>query len=152
MDVLLSRSIVIVYLHIALAVLTICCQCKVPNKPEVLKLLEEKLVCPGCYTNFYCALDRDDPRSIQFFTQGEGRGMLVNCKVCDKSDTRPRMCQLDSLREELWFCELEHLYAYKASQDIQYNPNYNLWTRIKRYTESTKNARHQYEMNQTRIY
>ena len=129
-----------------------CCQCKVPNRPEVLRLLEEKLVCPGCYSDFHCALDREDPRSIHFFTQGEGRGMLVNCKVCNKADTRPRMCQLDSLREELWFCELEHLYAYKASQDIQYNPNYNLWTRIKRYTESTKNAGHQYEMNQTRIY
>ena len=89
---------------------------KVPNKPEVLKLLEEKLVCPGCYTDFHCALDQDDPRSIQFFTQGEGRGMLVNCKVCDKSDTRPRMCQLDSLRKELWFCELKHLYAYKAAR------------------------------------
>jgi hypothetical protein len=78
--------------------------------------------------------------------------MLVNCKICDKSDLRSRMCQLDSLREELWFCELEHLYAYKASQDVQYNPNYNLWTRIKHYTESTRNAGHQYELNQTRIY
>ena len=129
-----------------------CCQCKVPNRPEVLKLLEEQLVCPGCYTDYHCALDREDPRSIQFFTQGEGRGMLVNCKICDKSDLRSRMCQLDSLREELWFCELEHLYAYKASQDVQYNPNYNLWTRIKHYTESTRNAGHQYELNQTRIY
>src|SRR6185312_4582362 len=39
-----------------------------------------------------------------------------------------------------------------ASQNIQYNSNYNLWTQIKRYTESTKNARHQYKINQTRIY
>ena len=62
------------------------------------------------------------------------------------------MYQLESLREELWFCELEHLYAYKASQDVLYNHNYNLWTRIRHYTESTRNAGHQYEMNQTRIY
>ena len=74
-----------------------CCQCKVPNRPESLKLLEEKLVCPGCYIDYHCALDREDPQSIFFFTQGEGRGMLVNCKICDKSDTRSKMCQLESL-------------------------------------------------------
>ena len=33
-----------------------------------------------------------------------------------------------------------------------YNTNYNLWTRIRHYTESTKSARHQLELNQTRIF
>ena len=62
------------------------------------------------------------------------------------------MYQLESLSEELWFCDLEHLYAHKASQDVLYNPNYNLWTRIKHYTESTRSAGSQYDLNQTRIY
>ena len=78
--------------------------------------------------------------------------MLVECKLCQKSEPRSQMYQLESLQEELWFCELEHLYAYKASQDIVYNTNYNLWTRIRHYTESTQSAGHQYEMNQNRIY
>ena len=129
-----------------------CCKCKVPIKPEDLRLLEDKLSCQGCYSDFCYELDREDPRSIHYYTQGEGRGLLVNCKLCKKSEPKSRMYQLESSQEELWFCELEHLYAYKASQDILYNPNYNLWTRIQHYTESTRSAGHQYNMNQTRIF
>ena len=44
------------------------------------------------------------------------------------------------------------MYAYKVSQDLQYNPNYKIWTRIKYYTESTRHAGHQYNLNQSRIY
>jgi hypothetical protein len=44
------------------------------------------------------------------------------------------------------------MYAYKASQDVLYNPNYNLWTRIQHYTTSSRSAGSQYEMNQTRIF
>jgi hypothetical protein len=44
------------------------------------------------------------------------------------------------------------LYAYKAAQDIEWNPNYNLWTRVRHYTESTRNAGHAYDLNQSRIY
>ena len=62
------------------------------------------------------------------------------------------MHNLESAADDLWFCELEHLYAYKASTDILYNPNYNLWTRIRHYTESSRSAGSQYEMNQTRIF
>src|SRR6185295_4712421 len=97
------------------------------------------------------ALDREDSRSINFYTEDEGRGFLVECKVCQKSEPRSRMYQLESLSEELWFCDLTHLYAHKASQDILYNPNYNLWIRIRHYTESTRSARSQYDLNQTRI-
>src|SRR6185312_13785655 len=53
---------------------------------------------------------------------------------------------------ELWFCDLEHLYAYKASTDVLYNSNYNLWTRIRHYTESNQSAGSQYNMNQTHIF
>src|SRR5260363_415387 len=49
-------------------------------------------------------------------------------------------------------CGLEHIYAYKISQDLQYNPNYEIWTRIKHYTKSTRHAGHQYNLNQSRIY
>ena len=62
------------------------------------------------------------------------------------------MHNLESLEQALWFCDLEHLYAYKAGQDVLYNSNNNLWTRIRHYTESNKSAGSQYEMNQTRIF
>ena len=53
---------------------------------------------------------------------------------------------------DLQFCGHEHMYAYKAYTDILYNTNYNLWTRIRYYTESTKSAGHRLELNQTRIF
>ena len=58
----------------------------------------------------------------------------------------------DSIAQDLWFCNLEHMYAYKAYTDIWYNPNYNLWIRIKHYTESTCYAGSGYELNQTCIF
>ena len=114
--------------------------------------MDTQMFCRKCYTDFHYELDREDPRSIAFYTHGEGRGLLVECQICQKSEPRSKMYRLDSLRAELWFCDLEHLYAYKASQDVLYNPNYNLWTRIRHYTESIQNAGHQYELNQTRIF
>jgi hypothetical protein len=62
------------------------------------------------------------------------------------------MHKLDTVEEDTWFCNLEHLYAYKAAKDIEWNPNYNLWTQVKHYTESTRNAGHVYDLNQSRIY
>jgi hypothetical protein len=44
------------------------------------------------------------------------------------------------------------MYAYKVSSDLQYNPNYEIWNRIKHYTESNKSAGSQYDLNQDRIY
>ena len=44
------------------------------------------------------------------------------------------------------------MYAYKAYSDILYNHNYNLWTRIKYYTESTQSARNAYNLNHTCIF
>jgi len=102
--------------------------------------------------DYHYDLDHNDPRSINFYNQGLGRGMLVTCKVCQHQDARSRMHNIESITEELWFCSLEHVYVHKVSRDILYNPNYNLWTRIRHYTESTRNAGHQYEMNQTRIF
>jgi len=62
------------------------------------------------------------------------------------------MNYLESMQGDLWFCELEHMYAYKVSSDILYNPNYEIWTRIKHYTESNRSAGSQYDLNQDRIY
>ena len=62
------------------------------------------------------------------------------------------MHKLDTIWEESWFCSLEHLYAYKAAQDIEWNSNYNLWTQVRHYTESTSNAGHTYDLNQDRIF
>jgi hypothetical protein len=129
-----------------------CCNCKVPVKPEDLKLVDNYLYCRGCTADFHYDLDREDPRSIHYYNQGDEIGLLVTCKLCLKSDPKSRMYRLESLQEELWFCDLEHLYAYKACSDILYNPNCNLWTRIQHYTTSTSNAGHQYDMNQTRIF
>ena len=36
--------------------------------------------------------------------------------------------------------------------NILYNHNYNLWTRIKHYTESSQSARSTYNLNQTCIF
>ena len=62
------------------------------------------------------------------------------------------MHKLNTIHEDSWFCNLEHLYAYKAAQDIEWNSNYNLWTRVCYYTESTRSARHYYDINQDRIF
>ena len=62
------------------------------------------------------------------------------------------MHKIDSINDDTWFCDLEHLYAYKAAQDVVYNPNYNLWIRVRHYTESTRNAGHAYNLNQSRIF
>jgi hypothetical protein len=94
----------------------------------------------------------NDPQSQEYYQYGLGRGTLVYCKVCNIQRPRSRMHQLESIREELWFCELEHMYAYKVSQDVQYNPNYDIWTRIQHYTESTQSAGSQYDLNKNRIY
>ena len=83
-------------------------------------------MCKACYTDFHQELDRDDPRSQYYYAHGEGRGTLIKCKLCDKTEPRNRMHNLESTANDLWFCELEHLYAYKASTDILHNSNYNL--------------------------
>jgi len=62
------------------------------------------------------------------------------------------MHKLYTIQEDSWFCNLEHFYTYKAAQDVEWNPNYNLWTKICHYTESTRNAGHAYDLNQSRIF
>ena len=44
------------------------------------------------------------------------------------------------------------MYTYKAYTDILYNHNYNLWTRIKHYTEFIQSAENAYNLNQTCIF
>ena len=44
------------------------------------------------------------------------------------------------------------MYAYKVCQDLIYNENYEIWTRIRHYTKSSQNAEYQYNLNQNRIY
>ena len=86
------------------------------------------MVCNGCWIDFHHDLELDDPQSIEFFTNGEGRGTLTKCKLCKEQGIRSKMIKLNSSQEDVRFCDLEHLYAYKAAQDVEYNPNYNLWT------------------------
>ena len=62
------------------------------------------------------------------------------------------MHKLDTTFEDSWFYTLEHLYAYKAAKDVEWNPNYNLWLRVRHYTEFTRNAGYAYDLNQIRIY
>jgi hypothetical protein len=103
-----------------------CCHCKNPQRPETLQELDKVLVCKGCYTDFHQSLDHDDPRSQYYYTQGDGCGTLVECKLCKHVEPRNRIHNLESITEELWLYKLEHLYAYKASTDVLYNYNYNL--------------------------
>jgi hypothetical protein len=44
------------------------------------------------------------------------------------------------------------MYAYKAASDVLFNPNYNLWIRVKHYTESSRSAGSYYNMNQSKIF
>ena len=129
-----------------------CCKCKVPKRPEEIRPFEQTLICKGCWIDFHQDLDPEDPRSIEFFTNGEGRGTLTECKLCREQGIRSKMIKLDSIREDTRFCNLECLYAYKAAKDVEWNSNYNLWTRVRHYTESTRNAGHAYDLNQSRIY
>lgn len=129
-----------------------CCECYTPQLEHGLYELGQRLVCKPCYTAFHTKLDREDPRSIHFYQQGEGKGSLVNCKICRKEEPRSQMLYEDSIAQDLWFCNLEHMYAYKAHTDVLHNPNYNLWVRIKHYTESTKHAGSGYELNQDCIF
>ena len=129
-----------------------CCHCKKPNRPEDLQVLNNQFVCRGCVSDYYYELPLDDPQRIYYYSHGEGRGTLVQCKICGETRPTSKMNNLESLEQALWFCDLEHLYAYKAGQDVLYNANYNLWTRIRHYTESNRSAGSQYEMNQTRIF
>ena len=129
-----------------------CCHYKKPNKLEDLQVLNHQFVCKGCVSDYYYELPPDDPQRIYYYSHGEGRGTLVQCKICEETRPTSKMHNLESLEQALWFCDLEHLYAYKAGQDVLYNSNYNLWTRIRHYTESNRSAGSQYEMNQTRIF
>jgi hypothetical protein len=129
-----------------------CCLCFTPQQPEKLYKLKTQLACTACYKTYYEGLDPNEPETYEYYTTGLGRGTLVQCKVCNIQKPRSRMHYLESMRGDLWFCELEHMYAYKVSSDLQYNSNYEIWNRIKHYTESNKSVRSQYNLNQDRIY
>ncbi|CAG8676146.1 4709_t:CDS:2, partial [Paraglomus brasilianum] len=120
-----------------------------PNRPEDLQVLNNQFVCRGCVSDYYYELPLDDLQRIYYYSHGEECGTLVQCKICGETRPTSKMNNLESLEQALWFCDLEHLYAYKAGQDVLYNANYNLWTRIRHYTESNRSAGSQYEMNQT---
>ncbi|CAG8801662.1 22361_t:CDS:1, partial [Dentiscutata erythropus] len=61
-----------------------------------------------------------------YFTNGDGKETLIQYKLCKEECIRSRMYKLDTIREDSWFCNLEHLYAYKAASDVEWNPNLNL--------------------------
>ena len=103
-----------------------CCQCLTPQTPDKLYFLDNQLTCTVCYKTFHEELELNDPRSQEYYRTGLGRGTLVHCKVCNYQKPRTRMHQLESIREELWFCELEYIYVYKVCQDLIYNKNYKI--------------------------
>ena len=96
-----------------------CCRCKTPQMPEDIHLLNETLVCKICWTDFHQELPKEDPRSVEYFTNGDGQGLLTKYALCKEEHIRTRMHKLDTTQEDSWFCNLEHFYAYKAAQDIE---------------------------------
>jgi hypothetical protein len=77
-----------------------CCDCKTPQKPEDLCLLNDQLICKTCWTYFHQELDRTDPRSIEYFENGDSQGTLQQCKLCKEENIRSRMYKLDTMRED----------------------------------------------------
>ncbi|CAG8711875.1 15555_t:CDS:2, partial [Racocetra persica] len=65
-----------------------------------------------------------------------------------QSSTIPALLD-PSIKYYIFSCEQ---YVWKASEDIKYNENYNLRTRILHYTESNKSAGSQYDLNKNEIY
>ncbi|CAG8668861.1 13128_t:CDS:1, partial [Dentiscutata heterogama] len=70
--------------------------------------LNNQLVCISYYKTYYKSLEYDDPQSQEYYQTGLKRGTLVNCKICNHQKSRARMHRIESIQEELWFCELEH--------------------------------------------
>ena len=87
--------------------------------PEDIRLLNETLVCKICWTDFHQELPKEDPCSIEYFTNGDGQGLLTKYALCKEEHIRTRMHKLDTTQEDSWFCNLEHFYAYKAALDIE---------------------------------
>ena len=78
-----------------------CCEYATLQLEHGLFELEQKLVCKLCYITFHQKLDREDLRSIYFFQQGEGKGSLVNCKICRKEEPRSQILYEDSITQDL---------------------------------------------------
>ncbi|CAG8804237.1 18209_t:CDS:2, partial [Racocetra persica] len=85
-----------------------CCHCHASQQSDKLYKLEEKLACIAYYKTYYEALDPEDSRSQEYYNTGLGRETLVQCKLCNTQKPRSRMYNIKSIREELWFCKLEH--------------------------------------------
>ncbi|CAG8481946.1 24994_t:CDS:2, partial [Dentiscutata erythropus] len=66
-------------------------------------------------------LEKNDPRRIAYFTNGEGKGTLESCQVCKEENPRHNMYNISP---DHWFCKLEHMYAWKSAGS-QYNLNKN---------------------------
>ena len=105
-----------------------CCKCKTPQMLEDIHLLNKILVCKICWTDFHQELPKEDPYSIEYFTNGDGQSLFTKCALCKEEHIRTRMHKLDTTHTNSWFCNLEHFYIYKAALDIEWNSNYNLWT------------------------
>ncbi|CAG8595056.1 25911_t:CDS:1, partial [Racocetra persica] len=54
-----------------------CCNCCIPQQPDKLYKLEEKLACIACYKTYYEALDSENPRSQEYYNTELDRGTLV---------------------------------------------------------------------------
>ena len=61
---------------------TTAANAKPPQLEEGLVELNNELTCKACNIDFHQALNREDSRSKYFYSQGEGKGTLVTCKVC----------------------------------------------------------------------
>ncbi|CAG8579857.1 13834_t:CDS:1, partial [Dentiscutata heterogama] len=70
------------------------------QKSEDIRLLEQTLVCKVCWTNFYHKLNQDNPQSIEYFTNSEGKGTFLKCRLCKEECIRSRKYKLDTISKD----------------------------------------------------
>ncbi|CAG8487995.1 3127_t:CDS:2, partial [Cetraspora pellucida] len=120
-----------------------CCNCKAILYINKITKINEKFLCFRCKKQFIERLPDNDIRKIEFINSPENQRDIVVCVVCKK--THHRFSYLDGIGD---FCDYHCQAAYKVYQDIQ-NPNKDLWTRIRHWTETEKLSA--YKMNQSAI-
>ncbi|CAG8776939.1 401_t:CDS:1, partial [Cetraspora pellucida] len=121
-----------------------CCQCfDIISFEKMNKKEPRKFICEGCYKQNVMNLPDDDERKIRYKQSSEYQRHLVKCVVCEIEHSR-----FNYIEGAEDFCCWDHQIVYLVCRDIT-NPNKDLWTRIRHYTETGKLS--SYKLNKSAI-